>query len=97
MDKIIQVSLSSSSASNHQFHINNIPLKRASSCKYLGMYLDTKLSFNLHIEFVRTKLKNNEASRKCVIMFLKLFYSNIVLLKVTSNQFAEGYSSVRLY
>ena len=57
IDKTVQVYVSSNSASNQNIYINNLPLKNASSCKYLGIILDAKLSFNTQIDLVRTKLR----------------------------------------
>ena len=57
IDKTVQVYVSSNSASNQNIYINKLPLKNASSSKYLGIILDAKLSFNTHIDLVRTKLR----------------------------------------
>ena len=57
MDKMVPVSVSLNSGSNHQLFINSIPLKIEGSCKYLGVYVAAKLSFNSHINFIRSKLR----------------------------------------
>ena len=57
MDKTVQVSVSLNSASNQQLFINSIPLKIEGSRKYLGVYVDAKLSFNSHNNFIRSKLR----------------------------------------
>ena len=57
MDKTVQVSVSLKRASNQQLFNNSIPLKIEGSCKYLGVYVDAKLSFNSHINFKRSKLR----------------------------------------
>ena len=73
-----------------------MPLKRASSCKYLDIHLDTKLSINFRIDFDRAKLRKQcGILRKYVIMFIRLFYSNTIAL--TLNQFAIRFSSFLVY
>jgi hypothetical protein len=36
--------------------INNIELKKVNCCKYLGVYIDDKLSWNEHIKYIRKKI-----------------------------------------
>ena len=57
MDKTVQVSVSLNSAPNQQLFINIIPSKIEGSCIYLGVYVDAKLSFNSHINFIRSKFR----------------------------------------
>ena len=73
MDKTVQVSVYVNSASIQQLFIKSMPLKTEGSRKYLGVYVDAKLSFNSPINFIQSSLENNVALfRKCVIMFPSL-------------------------
>ena len=51
LDKTAQLNLSAS-ASNHQSSMNNCPVIIKQSCKYLGLNLDSKLTFKFHSDYV---------------------------------------------
>ena len=88
MDKTVQVSVSLNSASNQQLFINSIPLKIEGSCKYLGVYVDSKLSFNLTLISYDPSLENNVALfQKCVIMFPKLLW--LIIMAVILSLFCN--------
>ena len=44
------------SASNDFFLFNSCPILVKPVCKYLGVYVDNKLSFRSHIEYVKKRL-----------------------------------------
>ena len=51
LDKTAQLKLSAG-ASNHQYSMNNCPVIIKQRCKYLGLNLDSKLTFKFHIDYV---------------------------------------------
>ena len=55
LSKTIQMNLKPS-ASNNFFLINSCPILVQPVCKYLGVYVDNKLSFLSHIDYVKTRL-----------------------------------------
>ena len=58
MNETVYLNLFPLNASKSLLYINNLPLKSVSSCKYLAVHVDFKLSFNVHIDFVRNKIRN---------------------------------------
>ena len=40
-----------------EIFFNNIPVTKADSQKHLGLHLDSKLSFDIHIKTILTKVK----------------------------------------
>ena len=55
LSKTIQMNLKPS-ASNDFLLFNSCPILVKPVCKYLGVYVDNKLSFRSHIEYVKTRL-----------------------------------------
>ena len=55
LSKTIQMNLKPS-ASNDFFLFNSCPILVKPVCKYLGVYVDNKLSFRSHIDYVKTRL-----------------------------------------
>ena len=55
-DKTVYLNWSSLNASSSFLYVNNLQLKSV-SCKYLGFHIDSKLLFNVHINYVRIKSK----------------------------------------
>ena len=55
MDKTIQMNIGKS-ASNSQFKLNDSNITIKPVCKYLGVFIDNKLSFLSHINYVKTRL-----------------------------------------
>ena len=60
--EVLQISLSNSAQANYYLYDN--PLRIVNEAKYLGVLLDSKLSFNKHIETVYKKANG-------VLAFLK--------------------------
>ena len=40
----------------HEIFFNNIPVSKADSRKHMGLHLDPKLSFDIHIKTILTKI-----------------------------------------
>ena len=55
LEKTVQLNLCTS-ASNKSFSLNNCPISIKLICKYLGVRLDSKLSFVSHVEYVKKRL-----------------------------------------
>ena len=55
LDKAVQLNLRAS-ASNHQYSMNNCPVIIKQRCKYLGLNLDSELTFKFHIDYVKKRL-----------------------------------------
>ena len=55
LSKTVQMNLKPS-ASNDFFLFNSCPILVKPVCKYLGVYVDNKLSFRSHIEYVKKRL-----------------------------------------
>ena len=55
MEKTIQMNIGNS-ASNSQFKLNDSNITIKPVCKYLGVFIDNKLSFLSHINYVKTRL-----------------------------------------
>ena len=55
MEKTIQMNIGNS-ASNSQFRLNESNITIKPVCKYLGVFIDNKLSFLSHINYVKTRL-----------------------------------------
>ena len=68
-------------ASSPNFHLNNKNLNVLNSCKYLGVFLDNKLSFKPHIESVIERLE-----RQCgIVSKLRHYVPRNVLLRYYSS------------
>ena len=55
MEKTIQTNIGNS-ASNHQFKLNDSNITIKPVCKYLGVFIDNKLNFLSHSNYVKTRL-----------------------------------------
>ena len=43
---------------NFTYHMNGVPLKLVEKIKYLGIYLNNKLSWHVHIDYICNKANN---------------------------------------
>ena len=68
--------------------INNIPVSNADSQKYLGLHLDSKLSFDIHIKTILSKLKKScKLIVKTSIISSAIFNFHLQSLQKTSLRF----------
>ena len=57
MDKVVQMNITNkSSASKSVFKFDDVSNEVRNLCKYLGIYVDSKLSFQSHIEYIKKRL-----------------------------------------
>ena len=86
LEKTVQMNINTS-ASIPSFSINNCPVSLKQVCKYLGLRLDSKLSFVAHIDYVNKRLGKqcgiisklrHYVPRKLLIRFYKSNLNTIV-------------------
>ena len=64
MDKTVQMNIrNKNSASKSVFKFDDVFIEVRNLCKYLGIYVDSKLSFQSHIEYIKKRL-----SKQCGII-----------------------------
>ena len=64
MDKTVQMNIrNKNSASKSGFKFDDVSIEVRNLCKYLGIYVDSKLSFQSHIEYIKKRL-----SKQCGII-----------------------------
>ena len=64
MDKTVQMNIrNKNSASKSVFKFDDVSIEVRNLCKYLGIYVDSKLSFQSHIEYIKKRL-----SKPCAII-----------------------------
>ena len=64
MDKTVQMNIrNKNSASKSVFKFDDVSIEVRNLCKYLGIYVDSKLSFQSHIEYIKKRL-----SKQCGII-----------------------------
>ena len=76
-DKTFSVVMSTNRSLTLQLRINGQPIAPAESSKYLGLYLDSRLSFDRHISHVRSKLSQKTG----IIARIRHFLPKHVLLQ----------------
>ena len=70
---------------NFSLHIDNTIIKRADSCKFLGVYLDENLSWSVHIDKISNKISKtigviSRIHYKFDLATLLMLYITMVLL-----------------
>ncbi len=78
----IRLANSASNPNPNLLLLNNQVVETTMSCKYLGVYLDNRLSFKIHIEYVKHKL-----AKQCGILAKLRHYvpKNVLLRYYSSN------------
>ena len=64
IEKTVQVNVTKRSASTDSLLLDGIAIKVETSCKYLGVYVDNKLSFLTHINYFRERLR-----KQCSVIY----------------------------
>ena len=69
LTKTVQMKIKSS-ASDSTFFLNSLPLEIKLVCKYLGVYIDHKLSFVSHVDNVKMRLGKQSGILSKLIHFV---------------------------
>ena len=60
MDKTVQMNIrNKNNASKSMFKFEDVLIEVCDLCKYLGIYVDSKLSFKSHVEYIKKMMENN--------------------------------------
>ena len=71
MEKTVQMNIGNkNSASKSVFKFDDVFIEVGNLCKYLGIYVDSKLSFQSHIEYIKKNSQNSVVLFvSCVTMY----------------------------
>ena len=81
--------------------INNIPIEKFDNFSFLGVYLDSNLKWDGHIQFLATKLGKytgilNKLKRYLPVDILRILYSRMVNSHLNYAMLAWGFACTRL-